>query len=143
MMFTPCWPSAGPIGGAGVAWPALICSLMRAETLFFLGGMVPGPFPALVRGVASWGGAWRRRGAPDPGSDLGDVRERQLDRRLPAEDRDEHLELLRVRVDLGDRRGQGLEGALHDGDCLADLEVDDLDLGRPRGLRLGRPQRGP
>jgi len=22
MMFTPCWPSAGPIGGAGVAFPA-------------------------------------------------------------------------------------------------------------------------
>ena len=22
MMFTPCWPSAGPTGGAGVAWPA-------------------------------------------------------------------------------------------------------------------------
>src|SRR5215212_3352844 len=38
MMLTPCWPSAGPIGGAGVAWPALICSLMTAET-FFLGGM--------------------------------------------------------------------------------------------------------
>src|SRR3954447_12015155 len=38
MMLTPCLPSAGPIGGAGVAWPALICSLMTAET-FFLGGM--------------------------------------------------------------------------------------------------------
>ncbi len=28
MMLTPFWPSAGPIGGAGDACPALICSLM-------------------------------------------------------------------------------------------------------------------
>ena len=28
MMLTPCWPSAGPIGGAGVAAPAWIWSLM-------------------------------------------------------------------------------------------------------------------
>ena len=26
MMLTPCWPSAGPTGGAGVASPAGICS---------------------------------------------------------------------------------------------------------------------
>src|SRR5207237_515941 len=28
MMFTPCWPSAGPIGGEGLAEPAGTCSLM-------------------------------------------------------------------------------------------------------------------
>src|ERR1700688_2807485 len=28
MMFTPCWPNAGPTGGLGFAWPAGICSLM-------------------------------------------------------------------------------------------------------------------
>ena len=28
MMFTPCWPSAGPTGGLGFAPPAGICSLM-------------------------------------------------------------------------------------------------------------------
>src|SRR5881227_3441691 len=38
MMLTPCWPRAGPTGGAGVAAPAWICSLMKPETLF-LGGM--------------------------------------------------------------------------------------------------------
>src|SRR3954468_11450977 len=38
MMLTPCWPRAGPTGGAGVAAPAWICSLMKPET-FFLGGM--------------------------------------------------------------------------------------------------------
>src|SRR5438477_3362192 len=34
MMFTPCWPSAGPTGGAGVALPAGICSLTIALTFF-------------------------------------------------------------------------------------------------------------
>src|SRR5207245_5102994 len=34
MMFTPCWPSAGPTGGAGVACPAGICNLMNAVTFF-------------------------------------------------------------------------------------------------------------
>src|SRR6204780_3030945 len=28
MMFTPCWPNAGPTGGLGLAWPAGICSLI-------------------------------------------------------------------------------------------------------------------
>ncbi len=28
MMFTPCWPSAGPIGGAGLAFPAGTWSLI-------------------------------------------------------------------------------------------------------------------
>src|SRR6478609_1021765 len=39
MMLTPCWPRAGPTGGAGVAAPAWICSLMKPET-FFLGGIL-------------------------------------------------------------------------------------------------------
>src|SRR5262249_19453873 len=30
MMFTPCWPSAGPTGGEGFALPAGTCSLMSA-----------------------------------------------------------------------------------------------------------------
>src|SRR3712207_8544094 len=82
MMLTPCWPSAGPIGGAGVAWPALICSLMTAET-FFLGGM-SGPNGWLA------GGSSRRLGdrRDGEGSDLGDLVERQLDRRLAPEDGD-------------------------------------------------------
>ena len=28
MMLSPRWPSAGPIGGDGLAWPAGTCSLM-------------------------------------------------------------------------------------------------------------------
>src|SRR4051812_18879658 len=34
MMFTPCWPSAGPTGGAGLAWPPTACSLMVGGTFF-------------------------------------------------------------------------------------------------------------
>jgi hypothetical protein len=32
MMFTPCWPSAGPTGGAGFACPPGICSLITVRT---------------------------------------------------------------------------------------------------------------
>ena len=31
-MLTPCWPRAGPTGGAGVAFPAGICSLTYPTT---------------------------------------------------------------------------------------------------------------
>src|SRR5437867_12758780 len=34
MMFTPRWPSAGPTGGLGLAWPAGICSFTSATTFF-------------------------------------------------------------------------------------------------------------
>src|SRR5665213_3046820 len=34
MMLTPCWPSAGPTGGAGLAWPAAICNLI-CPVIFF------------------------------------------------------------------------------------------------------------
>src|SRR5881394_1635828 len=32
MMLTPCWPSAGPTGGAGLACPPGICNLMMPVT---------------------------------------------------------------------------------------------------------------
>src|SRR4051795_2756144 len=125
MMLTPCCPSAGPTGGAGVAAPALIWSLMTAVNRF-LGGMtsffVTGWNGLVVGPAASLRTVGGRRG---PCSDLGDLGERELDRRLPAEDRDEHLQLLLLGVDLVDRRGQGGERPVHDGDRLADLEVDD------------------
>src|SRR5919112_1587330 len=109
MMLTPCWPSAGPTGGAGVAAPALICSLMMPAS-FFLGGM----FFSLL-------------GSRIPASlELRDLVEGQLDRRLAAEDRHQHLELLAVEVDLVDGGRQRRERAVGDGDGLADLEVDGL-----------------
>src|SRR3954471_1502091 len=58
MMLTPCWPSAGPTGGAGVAAPALIWSLMTAVNRF-LGGMTSfsvGTGPAGDGLVTGWKG---------------------------------------------------------------------------------------
>src|SRR5436305_7664178 len=34
MMLTPCWPSAGPTGGEGFAFPAGSCSLTSPVTFF-------------------------------------------------------------------------------------------------------------
>src|SRR5215213_10624649 len=39
MMLTPCWPSAGPIGGAGFAFPAGTCSLIYAVIFFAILGL--------------------------------------------------------------------------------------------------------
>src|SRR3954463_2471614 len=139
MMLTPCWPSAGPTGGAGVAAPALIWSLMTAVNRF-LGGMtsffvtgwngtapVQGPGPSGAR-------AGGHRG---PCSDLGHLVERQLDRRLAAEDRDQNLQLLLLGVDLVDGGGQGGERAVHDRHRLTDLEVHNSDRrGGSPGCRL-------
>src|SRR5262245_19607804 len=106
MMLTPCWPSAGPTGGAGVAWPAWICSLITAA-IFFFGGMRI--LPGLV---------------------LLNLLERELNRRLPPEDLDQALDLLRVGVDLVDRRLQCREWPIDDGDRVTHFEVEYLDLRR-------------
>src|SRR6266496_570464 len=119
MMLTPCWPSAGPTGGAGFAAPAWICSLMTAASFFDLGGILL---------LFSWTCLvdWL---------ELGYLAERQLDRGLAAEDRDQHLQLLVHGVDVADRGGKGGERTVHDRDRLADREVYELDL---RLLRRGR-----
>src|SRR4051794_36761824 len=137
MMLTPCWPSAGPTGGAGGAAPALIWSLMTAVNRF-LGGM-PSFFGtgwnAPVAGSRrERAGGGRRRGPP---SVLVDLVERQLDGRLGAEDGDQHLQLLLLGVDLVDGCGEGGERPVHDRDRLADLEVDDGGRGRGGGRGLG------
>src|SRR5213592_2866906 len=74
MMFTPCWPRAGPTGGAGEAEPPTACSLIVVRTFF-----------AIALSL-----------------DLLDLIEADLDRRLPAEDRDEDLQARGVLVDLRD-----------------------------------------
>src|ERR1700760_3943085 len=99
MMLTPCWPRAGPTGGAGLAAPAWICSLMIAASFFF-GGMTSLLFGWLAP-------RQRRRGWLE----LGNLAERQLDRSLAAEDRDQDVQFLVHRVDLADRGRQGGEGA--------------------------------
>src|SRR5438552_16090976 len=72
MMLTPCWPSAGPTGGAGFACPPCICSLISVRT--FLAMSVQ----------------------------LLDLVEGQLHGDLALEDVDEHLQLLLVTVDVDD-----------------------------------------
>src|ERR1700738_512353 len=102
MMFTPCGPSAVPTGGAGVALPAGSSILSTARTFFF-------PIPTSVNFL--------------------DLQEVELDRRLPAEHVDEHLQLALLGVDLVDLAEEVGEGAVHDADALAQLELDpDLRL---------------
>src|SRR5205814_4274844 len=73
MMFTPCWPSAGPTGGEGFAFPAGSCSLTIPVTFFI---------------QLSSGGA---NGLERPPTRLRllHLHEVQLDRRGAAEDRDQ------------------------------------------------------
>src|SRR5437660_1324843 len=44
MMFTPCWPSAGPTGGEGFAFPAGSCSLTIPVTFFIASSPMLRPF---------------------------------------------------------------------------------------------------
>src|SRR5580704_8790129 len=86
IVWTPCGPSAVPTGGAGVAAPAGSWILTTAVTRLL----------AMVF-----------RNLPWPAADLDhcdlelcDLAELEFDRRLPAEDVDEHLQLQLVLVDL-------------------------------------------
>src|SRR3954469_20445454 len=74
MMLTPCWPSAGPMGGAGLALPAGIWSLMYPVTFFIYSS----------------------------GSRFFHLREVQLDRRGTPEDREVHAQLLLLGLHLDD-----------------------------------------
>src|SRR6202044_2526275 len=87
MVCTPCGPSAVPTGGAGVAEPASSWIFTTAST-FFLGAISLFSFFRSLR---------------VPGRlELRDLAEFELDRGLPAEDVDQHLELELVLVDLRD-----------------------------------------
>src|ERR1700712_395064 len=149
MMLTPCWPSAGPTGGAGVPAPALICSLTTADSRLFFGGIPTASSRSFSehrarpdRGPVSPPAPWiERRGTLwCSRSDLRDLVEPELDRGLAAEDGDQDLDLLGVDVDLGDARRERRERPVHDGDRLADLEVD---LDRRRGTAPRLRGRGP
>src|SRR6059058_476595 len=94
MMLTPCWPSAGPTGGAGFACPPGICSLISVRT--FLAMSVQ--FLDLV--------------------------ERELNGHLALEDVHQHLQLLLVGIDVDDLAvevGERPGGHLH---RLAERELD-------------------
>src|ERR1051325_9332806 len=96
MMFTPAWPRAGPTGGAGVALPAGICSLIDPVTFF----IVPSR----------------------PRLELLDLQEVQLDGRGPPEDGHHDLQRVPIQVDLLDHALEVREGAVDDADAIAALE---------------------
>src|ERR1700722_17242096 len=117
---TPWGPSAVPTGGAGVAPPAGSWILTTGR-IFFLGGTVN-----LLD------------------LELGHLAEFELDRGLPAEDVDQHLELELVFVDLVDLPGEVGERALFDSDRLALFVLEPgpglLGLLHPAGPRQGHLQ---
>src|SRR5580658_8400872 len=106
MVWTPCGPRAVPTGGAGVADPASNWILTVARTRF-LGGIVS---PVRCGGLRSL--------------ELRDLAEFELDRGLPAEDVDEHLQLQLVLVDFGDLTGEVGEGAFLHPHRLVDLVLE-------------------
>src|SRR5262245_20204267 len=120
MMLTPCWPSAGPTGGAGFACPAGHCSFTTATTFF---AMLSSSHecertpkrPPRVQLFAS------SRLSPSRLLD-GDVVEHH-GRRAP-EYLHHHADLLLVRVHLIDEAREVREGAAHDAHALAFLEHD-------------------
>src|SRR3972149_6096565 len=114
MMLRPRWPSAGPIGGLGLALPAGTCSLIK-PTIFFAiyhslrvqAGLKPSPvkhhcnFKAVYRAGAmaaatSFARGSRRRGRTH--LRLLDLSELQLDRCRAAKDRDRNAQLRLVVV---------------------------------------------
>src|SRR5512138_1799768 len=115
MMFTPCWPSAGPIGGAGVALPAGTWSLTSACTGLVLAIRVPfrsrgfRPAPTSRGRAAGPAPAERRSGRLD----RLDLQEVELDGRRAPEDRHHHLHLLPLGIHLVDDAGEVGERTVH------------------------------
>src|SRR5262245_11843212 len=102
MMLTPCWPSAGPTGGAGFAAPAGHCSFTIAISFLAMGE-----------------------------SDLLYVLVGQPDRRRAPEHRDQHLNLFLLRPDFPDHPGEARERPVDHAHVLPFLERDDrLGLAR-------------
>src|SRR5437762_1626333 len=113
MMFTPCWPSAGPTGGEGFALPAGSCSLTIPVTFFTSPPMLR-PFGLRL----AVGGPARLRC-----SSLFDLHEVQLDRRGAAEDGDQHPHAALVGVHFLDGAVEVRERAVHHADVVAFLEL--------------------
>src|SRR3954451_3912294 len=133
MMLMPCWPSAGPTGGAGEACPPGACSLMVVRTFFM----------SHLRGHPAHESERRGRGSD---SYLLDLVVAHLDGRLAAKDRYQHLQLARVLVDLGDLAREVRQGAGDDLDRLADVELraargPHRDLAVQQTVDLGLRQR--
>src|SRR5918997_494799 len=108
-MFTWAWPRAGPTGGAGFAWPPVICNFNLRAT------RRPRPLPIKHLSL-----------------EFGYLVEGELHRRLAPEDRDQNLQPRLVHVYVRDGAGKVRERAADDLDRLPDLVVhgglDVLDL---------------
>src|SRR5918997_3532118 len=128
-MFTWAWPRAGPTGGAGFAWPPVICNFNLRAT------RRPRPLPIKHLSL-----------------EFGYLVEGELHRRLAPEDRDQNLQPRLVHVYVRDGAGKVRERAADDLDRLTDLVVhggldllagldlagmqQPLDLGPAQGRRL-------
>src|SRR5262245_405017 len=125
MMLTPCCPSAGPTGGAGLAAPAGHWSFTIAVTRFF-----DPPFA----GAAFAAGAAILSILSLRSLQSLDLEEIELDRRGASEDADHHLELASLLVDLLDDARELAERAAHHADVLAHSVGDVGDRLRFRSL---------
>src|SRR5215468_127295 len=116
MMARPRWPSAGPIGGEGLAEPAGTCNFRKPVTFFAM--------PCSFSGAAI--GGWQPPHLPRSIGqlDLLHLPEFQLDRRRPAENAHRDLHARARVVDLLDRAIERRERAVRDADLLAHLEGD-------------------
>src|SRR5690242_9043461 len=113
MMLMPCWPSAGPTGGAGEAWPPGACSLMVVRTFLAIKGFPP-------RGIQP---AYRNGDVRVDRSNFLHLVVADLHRGLASEDGYQHLELRRVLVDLGNLAREVRQRAGDHLDGLADREL--------------------
>src|ERR1700733_7639496 len=122
IVWTPWGPNAVPTGGAGVADPASSWIFTTASPFFF-GGIVSVSFFDISVPVRL---------------ELGDLAEFELDRGLPAEDVDQHLELELVLVDLRNLAREVGKGTFLDPDRLVDLVLQACPraLGRTAGTTL-------
>src|SRR5712664_876613 len=141
MMFTPCWPSAGPTGGEGFAFPAGSCSLTIPVTFFIASSPMLRPFglrpagggPASLHCVVRTACRLRSR--------LLHLHEVQLDGRGAAEDRDQHPHAPLVGVHFLHRAVEVRERSVHHAHVVAFLELHfRLRLQRSLG-ELGREPR--
>src|SRR5438045_2995601 len=98
MMLMPCWPRAGPTGGAGLAAPALHCSLTMAVI-----GLA-------IRKVS-------------PSLDRLDLEEVQFHRCRATEDADHHLHLAALVVDFVHHARERAERTIGDPYVIADAEL--------------------
>src|SRR5258708_6304683 len=101
MMLTPCGPSAVPIGGAGLAFPAGICSLTTALTRFAI--LLP---------------------TPQRGLDFLDLQEIQNYWCLATEERNEHRHFIAVHINIADSADEFSERPIDNTYTLTLRETD-------------------